>query len=216
MTRTTSFRSPRARFYRRQLLQYCQEHAFLLGLGLLYLLGVWVGTRIIPSLDPTLAESLTAILGGFVKGRSGQPIESTMLSAFTASFWPLLLLFVCGFCAIAAPLILFLPFFKGLGFGLTAASMLGIYGTAAVPYLGLLLLPNAVCGALVIVLGCHQSFRLSLFFLSLLRGERGEGETPTITTYCLRFLLLTAVLLAGAALEGVLFTTFSATLTPLI
>ena len=199
----------RIRYYRRYGAQYLRDHSFILSMAAIYVLGIWIGSRVSQALDPQLANQLGPILTGFFAKRSDQTIQQVLYSAFLSSFIHLAFLYICGFCAVAAPFILFMPFFKGMGFGITAAGMIGAYSSNALIIVMVLMLPNALISAICLFYGCREAFGFSRYFWGQLRGNSsGEGRA-SVTEYTVKFIIFTIILGFGAALEGILYTSFS-------
>lgn len=182
-----------------------REQLSVLVFGALFLLGVGLGATVISWLDADTAKSLSLILGGFVEGRGSQPLATTFLSALTPNIGMLTLLLLCGFCAISAPLVALVPWFKGLGFGLTASAMLSGYGMDALGYLGVLVLPNLIWSTVILLLGCRDALRMSLSFWNAMKPAVQRGAVIHPGTFCARCILYAVLLAVGAMAEAYSF-----------
>ena len=118
-------------------------------------------------------------------------------------------MFFCGFCAISQPLIALVPFFKGLGFGLSASTMLSIYGSSAMGYLIVLLLPGTILSTLVLLFCCKESLGLSCMFFQVINPLQMPSEGTSVGDYCVKYIIFTACLAGTSALESLLFQMFS-------
>ena len=213
MNRTRSFgldgKRRKAGYYKRYFLFFIRENWLILLFGFLFIFGVWIGTSFIGSFQGETLDQLLILLNGFVSRREGQEMRQTFLSTFFSSFWPAALLFFCGFCAISQPLIALVPFFKGLGFGLSASTMLGIYGSSAMGYLIVLLLPGTILSTLVLLFCCKESLGLSCMFFQVINPLQMPSEGTSVGDYCVKYIIFTACLAGTSALESLLFQMFS-------
>lgn len=213
MNRTRSFgldgKRRKAGYYKRYFLFFIRENWLILLFGFLFIFGVWIGTSFIGSFQGETLDQLLILLNGFVSRREGQEMRQTFLSTFFSSFGPAALLFFCGFCAISQPLIALVPFFKGLGFGLSASTMLSIYGSSAMGYLIVLLLPGTILSTLVLLFCCKESLGLSCMFFQVINPLQMPSEGTSVGDYCVKYIIFTACLAGTSALESLLFQMFS-------
>lgn len=206
--------------------RFLYRNRLLILLLALLLLGELIGAMLMRGTAAQTSGTLSFLTQGFIKARSEQTLLATFSSSFFGSALLIMLAFLFGFCAIAQPVILFIPLFRGLGLGISMAYLYGAYGLRGMLACLVLILPNAVLSALVILVACRESLRLSALFLSYAGGQRSnptplqnDGEMPgagakgtmqgAIKLYLLKFtlLLIAAVL---AALIDAMFTFFFA------
>ncbi len=213
MNRTRSFglngKKRKAGYYKRYFLFFIRENWLIVLFGFLFIFGVWIGTAFIGGFNGETLEKLLVLLNGYISRREGQGMRQTFLSAFFSVFWPAALLFFCGFCAISQPLIALVPFFKGLGFGLSASTMLSIYGSSSMGYLIVLLLPGTILSTLVLLFCCKESLGLSYKFLQVITPPQMPNESPSVGNYCVKYIIFTACLVGVSAFESLLFQVFS-------
>lgn len=189
------------------VLSYLRRHKSPVILGGIFIFGVALGSSAIRGISGDLARGLTALLGGFVDARATQTLGETLMSSLAQNIILMIILFFSGFCAIAAPIIYMVPLFKGLGYGLTSAALLSVYGLRALPFVGFLLLPNTLLSAVIIVAASDEALKMSRIFLSIIRpNEQNRGaKAPTPISYCVKFGLLCLAMVGGALLESYLF-----------
>ena len=212
MKRTNRFEGRRDRVY--EPVFNIQENLSLIAFGGFFLGGVFLGALVVSWLGSDAAESLTAIMGNFLQSRQQQDLPQTFLSAFSSSALLLLLLFFCGFCAISAPLIFAVPLFKGLGFGLTAGSVFAACGIDALWYVAILILPNPLISAIVLLLACRQAFRMSRKIWIQVTAGGAPRSAPAVAMgpFLGRFLIYLILIGAGAVIESILYHIFSPSL----
>jgi len=196
----------RRRYYARYISHYTKRNYTLIGLGLLFLAGVLAGTLILGYADEDSFAIVRQLLTGFVENRRTQPVAGNFKAAASSSLIFIGAMFFCGFCAIGQPAEMLAPFFKGLGFGISAASLYEVYGSGAAGYVGLFLLPGTVITTIALLLCCRESLRLSFSFWRTLRG----GQEPySLKLYMARYFVAAVVCLLSALLEAFLHYLFA-------
>ena len=203
-------KSARSRYYARYLAHYTKKNFSVLLLGGLFVAGVIAGTLLLREAGEETIALLDKLMGGFVESRQGGSLYENFASAAGSSLLFLGIVFICGFCAIAQPFIVMAPLIRGMGFGFSTASLFARYGTSAIGFVGVLVLPGALVSTIAILLCCRQSLRLSSMFLAMVRpaGNR-EGEAYSLGNYFLSFIFGGALCLAAAFLEAVLYFLFA-------
>ena len=171
-------------------------------LGVLFLIGVGLGTLLVNRCQPQTLELLQSVLGNYIELREVRSFVGIALSSFTALFSLLLLLFLLGFCSIAQPLILLVPLFKGLGYGFAAGSLYGKFGISAVFPIAVFLLPSMLPGAFLLMLAGRSAFLFSTrLFRSSVQQEKAT-VAPNARHYCLRFVLFSVLCLMVSLLDA--------------
>jgi len=206
MKRTNSS-GGRRQYYGRYLAHYTKKNSVVLILGLLFLAGVFLGALFVRSVSETTMEALLRILGNFSQRRREQAFSENFTSSLTSSLNYLLVLFVCGFCAIAQPLEIALLMLRGLGFGFSAATLYAQYGAGATGFVGVFLVPGMVLTTVALLLCCQESLRMSGSLWGILRG--GDAQPYSRRIYCARYIAAVVFCCAAAALEALLYALFS-------
>lgn len=202
-------RSSRSRYYARYLAHYTKKNYPVVLLGVLFVVGVILGTLLLRGAGQETVDLLYRLVGGFMESRQGNGLYENFLSAAGSSLLFMGILFICGFCAVAQPVIVLAPLIRGMGFGFSTGSLFARYGTSAIGFVGVLVLPGALISTVAILLCCRQSLRLSNTFLSSVRPGRREGEPYSLSGYLLSFTFGTVICLVGAFLEAVLYFLFA-------
>lgn len=147
----------------RRLGEFAAQNRRLLLFLLLFLGGTLSGSLLFVSAHTVLAGSLSPLL-------SLHPIEGGFTGCMqllsSSCFLPgvlLLVLFISGLSACGVPVAIVVPFFFGMGLGLTEAYYYAI-GSGGVAFVALLILPHSLLAALALLMGCAESMRLSLLF----------------------------------------------------
>ena len=184
-------------------------------LAVLYFLGVVLGTILYCTLDSERAGIIDGIAESFVKGRLDHTFWETMVNSFSGAFLLLVLCFVLGFCVIAQPAEVFVPLFRGLGVGASAAGMYSIYGAAGAGASAVLIVPNAVISAFVLIMASREAVRFSSSLYGMTFGKNGK-ERPDVRLYFTKFVILCAVLAVSAFADSLLTFVFAGLWTGLL
>ena len=133
------------------ILLVVRMHMTLAAFAAVFLLGIFLGSTASGFLDLSSYSGLSEIMARFLMQRQLQPMAATFVSALlpNAVFWVILLL--CGFCAVSAPLILLVILLKGMGYGLLASALIGQYGASALRYLTISILPNLLVSGIALL-----------------------------------------------------------------
>lgn len=133
----------------------------------------------------------------------------TALSAlYHSCFLPvllLLILFVCGLSACGLPVVLIVPFFFGLGIGMSEAYYYST-GWRGVLTVAVLLLPQLLIKSASLLMASAESMRMTLLFSGQLLPQRsaGGGMNQHFRLYVLRFFIFLLVALAAGVVDVLL------------
>ena len=181
---------------------------FYIVFGVILLAGVYIGKS---SLGFFEGEKLTLLhnLMSPLKEISQGPQELHYLSLFFTQFALLLVLFVCGFCAIAQPVVLFVIFYQGLGYGFMAGYLYANSEEAVWLYVMMILAPKIFMSAVLLILAGKDSIMYSLNYINMLRTNFDKRSvTVSTSSYCANFLgygILTLAYTGILALLGWLY-----------
>ncbi len=207
--RTTllSLRDYRPKFsYSERASGFWRRRALILTLGATYLAGMLCGRSFAGQLGE-LDSMVNTMVSGFLQNRAVQSVWQNFLTTFLGVEASLLVLYLCGFCTIALPVVYFVVFFRGLGPGLSLTLLFAQMGGQGFAPM-LVMLPGTAGGAIVLIVAAREAIKLSA---KLLQSSRGRGELPfnrVALEFSVKFLLLTAVALGVALLDGLLFYVF--------
>ncbi len=176
--------------------------------GAFMICGVAVGVILLTTVDQSYKQKLLEVVGGYVSHRSGQSFVATVGSACSLNILLVMLLMFCGYCSLTLPIIGAIAAFKGLGYGVSTAMVYSIYGIQALPYVNLLILPNALISSLVIINSCREATVNA-------SGQWGRGEQSReqIKDFNFKIFRNSIILILSGVLEGSLFFTIGRFLT---
>ena len=177
-----------------------------------FLLGLMLGRSLVGTAENATSAAVMELITGYLNGRHLESVGQTFLATFGSSLLLLLILFFCSFSAIAAPVIYLIIFLKAVGIGLSYGMLFSGFGWRALPYVTIILMPNAVISSLTLLAAARESLQLSRRLLSRMIGGNQvpiQGELQQTVT---RFVMYTCVLAFSALLDGLLLYLFGTAL----
>ncbi|MCL2054557.1 MAG: hypothetical protein FWG90_09045 [Oscillospiraceae bacterium] len=171
--------------------------------SILFLIGVLFGT-ILYRLNSESADKLSELAGSFIAGRLEQTFWQTLVNSFAGAFILLLVCFVLGFGAIFQPLEAMIPVFRGIGLGVSLAGMYSRYGAGGVGISLVLIVPNGVISALVLIIGVREAMRMSNSIGAIVFTRKSGFEPVDYKLYFTKFIVLTAILTVSSLADSLL------------
>lgn len=176
----------------------------------LFFVGMAYGSIVAGFGDESLLHSLAFMTKGYMAGRVEQSLVETFLFSFLSSGGFILGFFLLGFSAVALPVIVILPLFKGLGLGVSIGYLYITYGIKGVAFCAAIILPAALFSTFAIILAARESFKLSLLFLATFIPKLQGTITPrVIKLYCAKFLVLFGIIAISSLIDCVVTFLFS-------
>ena len=130
--------------------------------------------------------------------------------SFSSAFIMLFLIFVFGFCVFGLPVILYLVFVQGFGFGLSAGYIYSTIGTKGVFYNISVLIP---CMALLFFVLLYASKNAMIMSISLFKTIffTGKDDKPLfgISEYFIKYIVFMLLLFIKALIETISVLLFS-------
>lgn len=208
MIRTNS-QGREKQYYARYLAHYTKKNYALLALGLLFVCGVIMGTLLIRTAQTDTLELLLRVVNGYVEKRREQTLLQNFMTGAGSSLLFVLVLLGCGFCAVSQPIVVLVPLFRGLGYGFSVASLYANYGTRAIGFVALFVLPNMIFSTLAILVCCRESLRLSGSFFGALRQDGGNSAFYSLRIYLGRYTVAAGLCVLSALVEAGLYFAFA-------
>lgn len=191
--------------------RFSNTRALLLALMLVLLLGVLFGTLTFRGTD----SGLSFITNSFIKDRAEQTFIQTFANSFCGAGALALLCFFLGFSALAQPIELLVPLFRGLGLGTTIAFIYSSYGVKGFAITLVLIIPHAVISSMAIIIAAREGLRLSNLFTGFAIGEKSALDFPikkSIKLYLLKFVILFVIIGLSSLLDSILTFLFAGVL----
>lgn len=174
----------------------------LMLLAALYFLGVVLGTIIYCTSGSGGTAVIDRLTDGFIAGRLSHSFGETLVNSFSGGFLLLTVCFLMGSCTIAVPAEMLVPLFRGLGTGAVIAGMYGRYGISGTAAAAVLVIPNAVMTAFILIMASRESVRFSA---ALYRNAFGnDGERPDGKLYFTKFVILSVGLAVSSLADSLI------------
>lgn len=178
--------------------QHTRQNLPLLVLAGLFIAGAVSGSGLYRTIGEDTSNTLMFLLSGSVDA----PFHffADWGAVLLSNLFVVAILFLCGFCAISQPVILLLPFVKGLGFGLVAAYNMALL-TPYSAFFWLRFLPGAFLATALILLCAKQSLALSVFVFRSVFIEQPKAQRVLPRAYAAQYVFLTVLCVVFSLLD---------------
>ena len=200
-------KSSRATYYARRVAGYTKHNAALLVFAVLFLFGVLCATLAFGLLEPQPRQYITDIATDFANTRLTAQLQRNFVSAASSALLFPAVMLICGFCAVAQPIIAAAPFVRGLGVGFMLAALYAHYGASAVGF-GLLYIVSVLPVSAALMLCAVESLRLSAGIFSAMRTGERSAFYP-VRRYLAKYLAVAVLCLLSSAMEAILYEVFA-------
>jgi hypothetical protein len=113
-----------------------------------------------------------------------------------------LVVFVCGFCAVAAPITALVPLTRSMGYGLIASLLIINYSFDGIKYIVSHLLINYIISAIALIICCNESIKMSKnIWNSIYSVSKTANNALKPTVFCGKMLILGIIIVTGAMIE---------------
>lgn len=180
--------------------------AIPLSTKLFYLLAFIFIAGVVFGVLTTENELTASIADGYSSVQGDEFAADNFFRTISADAVFLFAVFLLGFSAVSFPVLVLVPFFKGLGVGAATVALLNVdpsFMGIVRCFIGFSL--TTVVSSYVVIVAVVSSLRLSLGFFSHLSGRcesfdlSGEGKK-----YCLKFVLFAVIIVINAVADTLL------------
>lgn len=171
---------------------------------LLMISGVLIGTLAFSFIKTSTLSDLNLIENDYLSMRENGGYVKILYSSLLNSSTLIIVLFLLGFCAIAQPVSVLIPVYKGMGFGVTIAQIYSENGVNGFFSAIILILPCALISSYALFIAVRESLRMSnRFFSQAFLDRRCESDSINdyVKLYAVKFLVLEAVTAVSAAVD---------------
>lgn len=173
-------------------------------LMIIFLIGLGVGAILLKTATESQQATLKEITDGFIESRQSHTFISNLCSSLFSTSVFLIIAFFTGYFALGKPVAGLIPFFKGLGLGISMADIFSRYGKEGYLICLVLILPSALINSIAIIVASKEAAKNSAKIFSFLCGkEKDENEEGISSgTYIIKFAVLFVIALIGAVLDA--------------
>ncbi len=171
---------------------------------LLMVAGVLIGTLAFSFIKTSTLSDLNLIENDYLSMRENGEYVKILYSSLLNSSMLIVVLFLLGFCAVAQPVSVLVPVYKGMGFGVTIAQIYSENGVNGFFSAIILILPCALISSYALFIAVRESLRMSnRFFSQAFLDRRCESDSINdyVKLYAVKFLVLEAVTAVSAAVD---------------
>ena len=151
-------------------------------------------------------DALQRLVDGYTAVQKSDLAADNFFRSLSADALLLFVVFLLGFCSISAPVIVLLPFFKGLGVGAAASALYlsaSSFSEGVKLFLGFSI--TASVAAFVLILASRSSLKFSSGAFLHLRGRCADFDFLSEgKKFGLKFLLFAVIIVINAVLDTLL------------
>lgn len=155
------------------------QNSRILILSILFSVGIMLGAVVLNK-EADIAERITEYINSYITRKSGQGITDIFFNSIISNGLFFVLNFFLAFSLVGYPLIIWIPFLKGLAFGAVCGRLYLLYGLSGLGYSILTLFPGATVSTFSLIIACNISCEYSSNAYSkaiLGKGQFEKGET---------------------------------------
>ncbi len=171
-------------------------------LGFLFIIGILFGALFIKQGNETTFIITENIISKYMQMKSEQGIIQVFLNSATLNLVFTIINIFFGFSLIGYPLIIWLPFLRGLGLGVFSGYMYIFYKLSGLGYCAFLVYPGAVISAFAFILACCDSCDYSKNAYEKSIRAKGQFEKDETKIYLFRQFIYFAVCLCSSMIEA--------------
>ncbi len=195
--------------YNGKIIKDLLKHSKTFILVLLFMAGILTGSLYISSISDLSIIKLNGIIAAYVQSKTEQGILQNFIMSTSVNLIMSVLSVFLGFSLIGYPLVIWLPFFRGLGVGVFSGYMYLNYKLTGLAYCAILIYPGAIISALAYVLSCCDSFEYSKNAYEKSIRAKGQFEKDETRIYLFRQLVYMLVCLCSSYVESLFSAVFS-------
>lgn len=171
--------------------------------------GVLAGALLYCNADKLYYSKLEANTVSFIKKSFEYSFLQLAVNSFAGTFFLVLACFLLGFGSVFQPVELIIPFFKGLGLGVSLADIYYSLGFNGIILSLILIIPNAVISSFSLIIACRESVRMSNSIKKILFGKSPDYNNVDFRLYITKFIIVTVIIGGSSLLDGAITILFS-------
>ena len=177
--------------------------------GIMFVIGVIIGASVAAWINAGEIDILSKAALSFIDQRKQQSIMQTFFSAILPNISAWLVLFICGFCAVSAPVIAMVPCVRGMGYGAFACLILAVLKEQGIKYICVYLIGNLMVSTITLIYCCCDAAYMSdYFWQAILPSSKLKNSKITAPLFCGKMLLYAVLIVAGAVIETYSYSLF--------
>lgn len=179
-------------------------------LFIIFTIGFIIGAILIGFNHEESLKQLEILINRFIKDRTNQTFISIFVSSFIGFSAPILILFIIGFLPIGQPIAFFIPFFHGLGLGLSTSYLYASSGFKGFLFCLFLIAPCEIIYSFILIVSSKFSVQLSNnIFKNILFINLRFKNKQFFKNYILKFLYIFILQIFAAFVDGLTTTVFA-------
>ena len=178
-------------------------------MALFFIFGLVAGAVFVKYNDDVIGTKVSEIASAYIKSKTGQGMLQAFLSPASINMMLFAINIFLAFSLIGYPIIVWLPFLRGLGIGVFSGYMYSCYKLIGLGYCAVLIYPSAVISSFVFILACCDSCDYSKNAYEKSIRAKGQFEKDETKIYLFRQFIYISISLCSSLIEAVFTVVFS-------
>lgn len=187
--------------------QFFIENRRILLMTVLFVVGLTLGAVNIKDSGSTVFIKFVELFNSCMEVQREQSLLSTFLNSTFKFTIYIVIIYICGLCAIGSPMICAVPLLRGLGVGFISGYLYSTYALKGLGYCLLILYPGLLVSVFAMFMCCNEGIMMS-YDLLLTVGKLPTGNATSIKLYNTRFIVLTLINVAAAVIDTFFYAIF--------
>ena len=183
------------------------ENSRILLLTVFFVTGIITGA-IILNKDSGITEKIFDFINKSVISKSGQGINEIFINSLLSNILFFAVNIFFAFSLIGYPLVMWLPFLKGLGLGAVIGYLYIYYGLTGLGYTVLTLVPGATVSVFALITACNSSCEYSKNAYSKAIIGKGQFEKGETKIFLIKQLIYICICAASSMTDALFSTIF--------
>ena len=183
------------------------ENSRTLMLTILFSIGIIIGALMLNK-ESFITDKISENINNYIINKPGQGISEIFINSLLSNGIFLALNLFLAFSLIGFPLIIWIPFLKGLGTGVISGYLYSLYGFSGFGYSILTLLPGTTVAVYALITACNIScdYSQNAYSKSIIgKGQFEKGETRY---FLIKQLIYICLSVASSLIDAIFSTIF--------
>lgn len=178
-------------------------------LSVLFVAGILLGALFIKYENVRYSSLIKEIVLQYIQSKTGQGVFENFIASGSLNILLSVINILLGFSLIGYPLIIWLPFLRGLGLGVFSGYMYSIYKLSGLGYCALLVYPGAVISSFAFIVACCDSCDYSKNAYEKAIRAKGQFEKDETKIYLFRQFIYIVLCICSSLIEAIFAAVFS-------
>lgn len=196
------------RVYNGKVIKQMLENSRIYFLTAFFAVGIIIGAVVI-NRNSDIIEKLSNLIDSYTVLKSGQGIMANFCNSLSVGALFLATGIFFAFSLLGYPIIMCLPFLRGMGMGIVCGYLYSVYKLTGLGYSLLIIYPGAIVSTFAFILACNDGCEYSKNAYAKSIQGRGQFEKNETKVFLLRQLIFLGICAASAIIDALFSVIFS-------